>query len=79
MNPRPLFDLPKIINGINKTLGMLNKAIPLYQQVKPILNNATSLNNILNMIKKDDDNKIIKKEPNKKIKKVSNNLPTFFQ
>ncbi len=76
--------LSKIIGGLNKTLNVVNQAIPLYQKLKPILGNAKDLLNVVNIIntpenidnKKDDDiknNKVIE------AKKVSTNLPTFFQ
>ena len=77
-------DLAKIIGGLNRTLTFANKAIPIYQQLKPIFKNASSLTNILNIMNTSDNNSkdnIKEIEPVKSpIKKVSNNnLPTFFQ
>jgi len=68
-----LFNLPKIIESLNKGLTLASKAIPVYQKIKPIISNKDYLNNILNLINKDN------KEEKKETKKVDNNLPTFFQ
>lgn len=68
-----LFNLPKIIESLNKGLTLASKAIPVYQKIKPIISNKDYLNNILNLINKDN------KEEEKETKKVDNNLPTFFQ
>ena len=68
-----LFNLPKIIDSLNKGLTLASKAIPVYQKIKPIISNKDYLNNILNLINKDN------KEEEKETKKVDNNLPTFFQ
>ena len=68
-----IFNIPKIIESINKGLDLASKAIPAYQKLKPILTNSNYLNNIINIINNND------KKENKEIKKVDNNLPTFFQ
>ena len=72
----------KLIKSLNRALDTANKAIPLYNQIKPIIKNASTLTNMLNIINTPDNNNI--KENNEKkennIKNVSNNnLPTFFQ
>jgi len=71
-----LFNLPKIIESLNKGLTLASKAIPVYQKIKPIISNKDYLNNILNLINKDNKEEI---KEIKEIKKVDNNLPTFFQ
>jgi hypothetical protein len=71
-----LFNLPKIIDSLNKGLTLASKAIPVYQKIKPIISNKDYLNNILNLINKDNKEEI---KEIKEIKKVDNNLPTFFQ
>ena len=54
--------LSKILNGINSTLNIANKAIPLYQQTKPMIktvkhtyntlkNNKIDLSNMIKLIK----------------------------
>jgi len=73
-------NIAKIASNLNKTLGVINKAIPIYLEFKPIFKNASSLTNILNMINSKNDNVQNDKKPIvKQEKKVSNNLPTFFQ
>ena len=69
-------NIAKIASNLNKILETVNKVIPLYTKVKPIISNAPTLNNILNMINTPSKKDNIIKETNKK---VSNNLPTFFQ
>jgi len=70
--------LAKIITGFSKTLNIANQLIPLYKQVKPIIQNGnkilSKLNN-LNITTKNNSNNntIITNE----IK--NNNQPTFFQ
>ena len=71
-----LYNLPKIIDSLNKGLTLASKAIPVYQKIKPIISNKDYLNNILNLINKDNKEEI---KEIKEIKKVDNNLPTFFQ
>lgn len=71
-----LFNLPKIIESLNKGLTLASKAIPVYQKIKPIISNKDYLNNILNLINKDNKEEI---KETKETKKVDNNLPTFFQ
>lgn len=61
--------LTKIISGLSKTLNIANQMIPLYKQVKPILQKT---------------NELITKQPTKQATentKVDNqtNSPTFFQ
>lgn len=34
--------LTNILNGINGTLNIVNKAIPIYKEAKPIINTVTS-------------------------------------
>ena len=84
MNPNSLngFNLVKIITSLNRVLNIANKAIPLYNQFKPILKNTNTLTNMLNIINSSDNNLEKNKDidSNEKLKKVSNNnLPTFFQ
>ena len=82
-------DIGKIVGNLNRVLDVANKAIPLFNQVKPIFKNASVLTNMLNIINTPDNDNIktineknIEYKKNlidNKIKKVSNNLPTFFQ
>lgn len=45
------FSFTKIISGFNKTLNVVNKAIPVYKQVKPVIGNAKNVLNIFNASK----------------------------
>lgn len=55
-----------ILDGTQKTLGVINQAIPIVTQVKPIMNNAKTLFKIADSFKNIDKttntNKINKKE-----------------
>ena len=37
----------KVLSGISKTLNVANQVIPLYQQAKPMINNAKTIMSIL--------------------------------
>lgn len=71
----------KILSGLNKSLNIVNQAIPLYQQLKPIISNSKDILSIINTITNNDtkDESLVNNE-NQTIKNVSNNnSPTFFQ
>lgn len=79
--------LGRVIGGISKTLNIVNQALPLYKEIRPIINNA---NGILQIFKEFNrpDTKITVSEKNSTAKstieaKVINNnslnTPTFFQ
>ena len=42
-----------ILEGTQKTLGIVNQAIPIAYQVKPMINNAKTLFKIANVINED--------------------------
>lgn len=44
--------LSSIINGTQKTLGLVNQAIPLVQQLSPIMKNAKTMFKVMNEFKK---------------------------
>lgn len=79
----------KVISGISKTLNIVNQAIPLYKQVRPIINNAGSILSIFKEFNKPDTDTNIKEKsiilkdtslPLKStIKRITTNSPTFFQ
>jgi len=74
MNSESVFSLGNILTGINKTLGIANQVIPLYQQTKPLFRNAKTAYEFLK-------NKPIKKTVIQNIPKekpVINNQPQFF-
>lgn len=70
--------LAKIITGFSKTLNIANQLIPLYKQVKPIIQNGnkilSKLNNLNTTTKNNSNNNTIITNEIK-----NNNQPTFFQ
>jgi len=48
------FSLSTIINGTQKTLGLVNQAIPIVKQVTPVMKNAKTMFRVMNEFKKVD-------------------------
>ena len=46
-----------ILNGTQKTLNIVNQAIPLAYQVKPIINNAKTVFRVMGAVRDDDTKK----------------------
>ena len=68
-----------ILNGTSKTLGVINQAIPIFYQIKPIWNNAKTMFKVAKEINSKDDNTIEKPKIDTNNKKIeTNNAPTFF-
>lgn len=72
-----------ILNGASKTLGVINQAIPVIYQVKPIWRNAKTMFRVakeLNSNSNTSSNKNVVNSTNKQSikKESSNNSPTFF-
>ena len=75
----------KVLGGISKGLSIANQVIPLYQQAKPMIQNARKVMNVLGELKK--TNNISKttvdvknvKEKTESLKIQSTNSPVFFQ
>ena len=44
--------LTKVLGGISKGLSIANQVIPLYQQAKPMIQNARKVMNVLGELKK---------------------------
>ncbi len=64
-----------ILNNTQKTLNVINQAIPVYYQVKPIYNNAKTMLKMVHALKDDDTNKISHTNENKKDTSTG---PVFF-
>lgn len=66
-----------ILDGTQKTLGIINQAIPIIYQVKPIISNAKTMFKIADVISS-PSNDIIK--PNVAIENVNSNVnkPIFY-
>ena len=62
-----------ILNNTQKTLNVINQAIPVYYQIKPIWSNAKTMLRMVNALKDD------KEVPSHEVKKNTNsNEPVFF-
>lgn len=63
-----------LLTNTQKTLNVINQAIPVYYQIKPIYNNAKTMLRMVNALK-DDNKNIIHDDDNKK---TSPSGPVFF-
>lgn len=45
-------NLTKIVSGVNNTLNLVNRAIPIYKQVSPIVKNVRSAFSTVSSVKK---------------------------
>lgn len=76
--------LGNVLSGISKGLNIVNQAIPIYKEVKPMIGNARKVMGILKEFSKDSvkvsDVKTNKKEVTKITKSITSSTnPTFFQ
>ena len=72
--------LTKIITGFSKSLNIANQLIPLYKQVKPIIQNGNKILSKINDLNIKTNNKTNIENKTNDIKTVkNNNKPTFFQ
>jgi len=75
----------KIFSTTHKTINIVNKAIPVYKQIKPNIGNIKSLFNKNNMNKeivdeiKESRPIKLKKSITNNLRNTSNNSLTFFQ
>ena len=79
--PKRTFNWNNILNNTQRTLGIINQAIPLIYQVKPLVTNAKTLFRVANAInEKDDINKEEIKETynNSYIEEKDSNGPIFY-
>ena len=78
-NGTPRITFSGILNGASKTLGVINQAIPVIYQVKPIISNAKTMFRVvkgINSVDKSKPNNIV--TDSTKIKKEQSNAPIFF-
>lgn len=69
-----------LLNNTQKTLNVINQAIPVYYQIKPICSNAKTMLRMISALK-DDDKKNNQTSTNEAIKKQEKNTetgPVFF-
>lgn len=69
------YNLTKILNGINSTLNIANKAIPIYNQAKPLVSNLNKTYKTLKNNSKDIPQLIKLMKVKKQIKQDMNNTP----
>lgn len=78
------FSLLKIVGGLSRTLNIANQMIPLYKQVKPLIQNSSKvLSNLKNFANTTIKNNTIQapSSPTKteyQIPQKTYNNPTFF-
>lgn len=89
-NLKGKFNWSNILNNTQKTLNIINQAIPVFYQIKPIWNNTKTIFKIMGAMKEDDKkninnhNKYVKnshtKNNNNTIANYNNldNTPNFF-
>lgn len=83
MNPAPTsggiisliksLNIPGILDGTQKTLSVINQAIPVIYQIKPLVSNIGTLFKIKDIINDPNNNKT-----NSDDIKKANNSPIFF-
>lgn len=86
------FSFTNLLNGASKTLGVINQAIPVIYQVKPIWNNAKTMLRVMKAVNQNESNTQYNQnnlninninetntnDNNSKITQPKNNAPTFF-
>ena len=85
MNPAPTsggiinliksMNIPGILDGTQKTLSVINQAIPVVYQIKPLVNNIGTIFKIKNIMNEPSNTTPTKKQ---EISKQKNNSPIFF-
>lgn len=76
-----------ILSGTQKTLNVVNQAIPIIKQAGPVINNARTMFRVMNEFNKVDlpqnnttqNNVVVETNNKEKIEKIENNGPVFFQ
>ena len=78
--PRPgLFSFSSFLDGTQKTLGVINQAIPIVYQVKPIFRNAKTMFRIADELKNGDTAEKVEANNNAQSNNLSNtNKPIFY-
>ena len=56
--PRRGINWNSILNNTQRTLGIINQAIPIIYQVKPLLNNARTLFRVASALNSNDDDEV---------------------
>ena len=76
----------KILSGISKGLGIVNQAIPIYKEIKPMMSNAKKVLEIAKEFNKPSTIKIMDVTPKKEVTTTvtpsnltNSSNPVFFQ
>ena len=84
------FSLTRVLGGISKGLSIANQVIPLYQQAKPMIQNARKVISVLGELNKSNNNsnntnnnnkttvEVTSTEKTETIKVQPSNSPVFF-
>ncbi len=67
-----------LLTNTQKTLNVINQAIPVYYQIKPVWQNVRSFGHIMSAFNESDKEVVTKKEEVVEKKESKQNLPTFF-
>lgn len=70
-----------LLDGTQKTLGVINQAIPIFYQVKPMIQNVRTMFKIADEIRTPDDNKNSSSENTTKSfnsTSINTNKPIFY-
>lgn len=67
-----------ILNNTQKTLNVINQAIPVYYQVKPIYNNAKTMFRMVNALKEENKSTSYNTKTDENNKKDTSDGPVFF-
>lgn len=65
------FSFSGLLNGASKTLNVVNQAIPIFYQVKPMVNNAKTMFRIMGAVKEDGTSSRKKTQTTNHTKRVS--------
>ena len=68
-----------ILSGASKTLGVINQAIPVFYQMKPIWNNAKTMFRVAKAMNSNDQSKTTSTKETTNTNSSTNNEPTFFK
>ncbi len=88
MNPNPSsggllnlikgLNIPGILDGTQKTLSVINQAIPVIYQVKPLVSNISTLFKIKNIMNEPTNNTNENNTDKEHKELKTNNSPIFF-
>ncbi|MBE6140637.1 MAG: hypothetical protein E7172_03785 [Firmicutes bacterium] len=72
--------LTRVFSGLNKCLTIANQVIPLYQQAKPMINNARKMAKVFKEFTNNEPTRTTKIiDVAKPISNNNSNVPQFFQ